>query len=346
LLTRVRTQKPKYQLVTEWVESVALAGNPAAVDSLRPVTVFIPGVAEDQAQRRFPVLYCLAPWTSAGRQQMDWEPFKESLPDRLQRLMDAGALKPCIVVCPDLYTAFGGSQYINSSYLGAHADHIVQEVIPFIEAHYPVLPGAASRAVFGRSSGGFGALRLAFDSPGTFAALACHSGDMGFDLLYRRDLVDLCYALARHSGSVPAYLQALRKGTKIAGKDIHILMLLGMAASYSPDLNRAEGFRLPIDPITGAIDEAIWQQWMAHDPVQIIEQSAGQEALQQLKYLYLDCGNKDQYHLHFGMRQFKRKLEGKGIHHQIFEFDDNHSGTSYRYDVSLPLLSQALVHEG
>ncbi len=208
-----------------------------------------------------------------------------------------------------------------------------------------MLPGAASRAVFGRSSGGFGALRLGLDFPGTFAAIACHSGDMGFDLLYRRDLVDLCYALARHSGSVSSYLQALRKAPKIGGKDVHILMLLGMAASYSPDPAAADGFRLPIDPFTGAIDEGVWKQWLAHDPVHLIEQVDKREALMLVKYLYLDCGNKDQYHLHFGMRQLKQKLAGKGIHHQVFEFDDNHSGTSYRYDVSLPLLSQALVHE-
>lgn len=346
MLTTIKDSRPRYRIVREWVQSAVLQGNPAGVDAARPVTVFLPAAALESPERRFPVLYCLAPWTSAGRQQMDWEPFKESLPDRLQRLMDAGALKPCVVVCPDLFTDFGGSQYINSSYLGRQADHIVEELIPYVEAHYPVLKGPASRAVFGRSSGGFGALRLAMDRPGTFAAVACHSGDMGFDLLYRRDLVDLCYALARHSGSVSSYLTALRKGPKIGGKDVHILMLLGMAATYSPDATAPDGYRLPIDPMTGALDEEVWQKWLAHDPVHMIEQSQCREALQQLRYLYLDCGNKDQYHLHFGMRQLKQKLQGQGIHHQIFEFDDNHSGTSYRYDVSLPLLSQALVHEG
>lgn len=346
MLTRIEGHGPRYRVVTEWVQSTVLKDNPAGVDPLRPLTVFLPAAAQEDPKRRFPVLYCLASWTSAGRQQMDWEPFKESLPNRLQRLMDAGALKPCVVVCPDLYTDFGGSQYINSSYLGRHSDHIVDELIPFVESHYPVLQGAASRAVFGRSSGGYGALRLALDRPGSFAAVGCHSGDMGFDLLYRRDLVDLCYALARHSGNVPAYLQALRKAPKIAGKDVHILMLLGMAATYSPDVQSADGYRLPIDPITGALDEATWQRWLAHDPVVMLENKAPLDALKQLKYLYLDCGNKDQYHLHFGMRQLKQKLAGQGIHHQVFEFDDNHSGTSYRYDVSLPLLSQALVHEG
>ncbi len=342
MLSRVSTSASMYRVVTEWVHSPLLAGNPAGEDPIRPITVFLPAEAHDPG-RRFPVLYCLAPWTNAGRLQMQWEPFRESLPDRLQRLMSSGALKPCIVVCPDLYTSFGGSQYINSSFLGPQGDHLVHELIPHIEAHYPVLSGPLARAVLGRSSGGFGALRLAMDYPGTFAAVACHSGDLGFDLLYRRDLVDFCYALARYSGNVQAYLAATRKLPKLDGKQVHTMMLMGMAASYSPDLEQPHGFRLPIDPLTGAMDEEVWGQWLAHDPLVRIDHKA--DALRQLKYLYLDCGNRDQYHLQFGARQFQRKLAQYHVPHQAFEFDDNHSGTSYRYDVSLPLLSQSLLHE-
>ncbi len=342
MLTRIPAPHAPYRVVTEWVESSLLKGNPAGEEARRPLTVFLPPEAVDSS-RRFPVFYCLAPWTSAGRQQMGWEAFREELPARLSRLMQSGALKPCVVVCPDLFTRFGGSQYINSSYLGPHGDHLVKELIPYIEQHFPVLPGAASRAVFGRSSGGFGALRLAMDYPGTFAAVACHSGDMGFDLLYRRDLVEFCYALARYSGQVEPYLKAVEKLPKLNGKDIHIMMLMGMAASYSPDPLEVPGFRLPIHPLTGKIDEAVWQQWLRHDPVELAEVKA--DALRQLRYLYIDCGNRDQYHLHFGARQLVEKLKSLGVPHQHFEFDDNHSGTSYRYDVSLPLLSQALAHE-
>ncbi len=117
MLTRIQDTKPKYRLVTEWVQSAVLKGNPAGMDPRRPVTVFIPGAAEADPQRRFPVLYGLAPWTSAGRQQMAWEPFKESLPDRLQRLMDDGALQPCIVVCPDLIRISVGASISTRAFL-------------------------------------------------------------------------------------------------------------------------------------------------------------------------------------------------------------------------------------
>lgn len=343
MLTRISRSPEPFRIVREVVSSPLLAGNPAGVDACRPLSVFVPEVPR-QGSRHFPVLYCLAPWTSAGRQQFDWEPFREDLATRLSRLISTGKMAPCIVVCPDLFTSFGGSQYINSSFLGAHADHLVHELVPYIESQFPVLKGPGSRGVFGRSSGGFGALRLALDFPGTFAAVACHAGDMGFDLLYGRDLVEICYALARYSGDVGAYLKALQSQVKLNGKDVHNLMLLGMAASYSPDLSQPHGFRLPIDPLTGAIDGEVWAQWLAHDPLQRVRKQA--EGLKALQCLYIDCGNRDQYHLQFGARQLRAELARQAIAHHAFEFDDNHSGTSYRYDISLPLLSQALQHDG
>lgn len=340
MLTRLSEPKALYQVKMEWIESPLLKNNPAGEDHRRPLTVIVP---EGPSDHRYPVYYCLAPWTSAGRTQAQWEPFKEALHDRVSRLTASGAIKPGIFVCPDLFTSFGGSQYINSDYVGPHGDHLVHELIPYIEAHYPALPGAASRAVFGRSSGGFGALRLAMDYPGSFAAVACHSGDMGFDLLYRRDLVDICYALARYSGDPEAYRAAVRSLPKLGGKDIHYLMLLGMAAFYSP--KGKSGYELPIDYYSGELKLDVWERWAAHDPVRLVDSEKVKESLKKLSLLYIDCGNRDQYHLHFGARQLRKKLENYGISHKAFEFDDNHSGTAYRYDVSLPLIDEVLRHQ-
>lgn len=344
MLSSIERPEGSYLVRSEYVKSSILDGNRAGEDPRRQLTILLPPEAEKaQNQRRYPVLYALASWLGAGRQMAQWEPFRESLPERLYRLTRAGLMKPCIVVCPDLFTSFGGSQYINSSFLGRHADHIVEELIPYVEANYPVIPGSQSRGVFGRSSGGFGAIRFGLDFPGTFAAVACHAGDMGFELLYKRDLVDICYALARYSGQVRPYLEFLRKQPKLSGKDTHVLMLLGMAASYSPEPGHPDGFRLPIDPLTGKIEEDVWQRWLAHDPLHRAQKDP--RGLRELNCLYLDCGNKDQYHLQFGMRQMKEILEAQQIKAQISEFDDNHSGTSYRFDLSLPLIAEALKHE-
>jgi enterochelin esterase family protein len=85
-------------------------------------------------------------------------------------------IAPCVVVCPDLYIDYGGSQYINSDYVGHHGDHIVKELIPYVEKNFSVLAGSRHRAILGMSSGGFGALRFAMDYDDAFGAVACHAG--------------------------------------------------------------------------------------------------------------------------------------------------------------------------
>ena len=59
--------------------------------------------------------------------------------------------------------------------------------------------------------------------------------------------------------------------------------------------------------------------------------------------MYIDCGFRDQYNLHFGARQLVEKLEKLGITHFYEEFDDTHSSIDYRMDVSLPFLYKSLT---
>lgn len=342
MLSLIKAEQAQSQIVEQTVHSELLAQSPSALPADRPLRVYVPKAASLDTQARFPVLYCLAPWTSAGRSQFSWQPFKEGLQERLDRLIEAEQIPPVVVVCPDLFTYFGGSQYINSEFLGPHGDFLVNELIPYVESSFPVRPGSEWRGVFGRSSGGYGALRLAIDYPGQFAAIASHSADLGFDTVFRRDLIDLCNGLVRYIDDLEAYISQCRQAHKLAGRDVHLMMLLGLAASYSPNPRKPEGFDLPIDLKSGRLIESVWRRWLAHDPVEMIETRQAQDALKKLRCFYLECGNRDQFNLHFGARQLREKLDRFDINHIYREFDDNHSGTAYRYDVSLPLLCAAL----
>ena len=320
-------------------ESRILTNVPANFPSVRPHSIFLPPEASSQ---KLPVLYCLAPWTNAGRNALAWEPFKEDLPSRLMRLISDKLMPPCIVVCPDLFIDYGGSQFVDSAWVGDHGRHLIEELVPWVEQNLPVLPGTRYRGAFGRSSGGFGALRLAMDNPGSFSAVACHSGDMGFDWVYRRSLIDLCTALVKYSNPLQ-YLEFIQSQKKISGWDIHIMMLLGMCAFYSPNVQIPWGFDLPIDIRTGQVDEAVWGRWVDHDPVAMIRRQNTIDALSKLKFLYIDCGNRDQYFLQYGSRQFTKGLSRAGVEHLYTEFDDNHSGTSYRFDESLPKMLTSMT---
>ncbi len=65
--------------------------------------------------------------------------------------------------------------------------------------------------------------------------------------------------------------------------------------------------------------------------------------LRQLKALYIDGGEKDQFNLLYGARGFVRRLNELGIPHRYEEFPDNHTAVDYRVDESLPFLARALT---
>ena len=312
----------------------------AGFDHARPHVAYLP--KEAIAGQKLPAVYLLASWTGAGRSMFQWEAFREDLPTRLARPIATKVIPPCVVVCPDLYIDYGGSQYINSDYVGHHGDHIVKELIPYVENKLPVLSGARHRGVLGRSSGGFGALRLAMDYDDAFAAVACHAGDMGFEWVYRRSLIDICTGLAKFQDPV-MWMNELRKQKKMSGFDTHVLMMIGMCAFYSPNPDSPSGFDLPVTLRNGEVIDSVWQRWKSHDPLELVDKPLVQERLGRLKSLFIDCGNRDQYFLQFGSRQMDAKLKKYGIKHDYFEFDDNHSGTAYRYDESLPRLLNALT---
>jgi hypothetical protein len=314
----------------EWTSE--LLRNSFAGDShIRPVSAYIP-----LQSGSFPVLFYLPPWTHGGRTAFDWQPFKESLQARLDRLIESKLIPPVVVVAVDLFTRFGGSQFIDSSYFGPHGSALTRELVPFVEKNLPVKAGNEHRGVFGRSSGGFGALRLALDFPNIFSRVACHAGDMGFDLLYGADMATFPNKLARHGADAANFLAKVFTLPKISGGDVHLLMLLGMCGFYSPNAKASLGFDLPIDLKNGVIDDAIWQRWLDHDPVRLVARHASPFA--NLSTLFIDCGNRDQYNLMYGARQLNALLKKRSVPHTYQEFDDDHSGTDYRYDVSLPEL--------
>ena len=113
-----------------------------------------------------------------------------------------------------------------------------------------------------------------------------------------------------------------------------------MAATYDPDPDAPLGFHLPFDPHTCEVDEARWKRWLKHDPVRLVGRY--RKNLESLRGLFIDCGDRDQYHIHFGTRQLSRALGEHGIRHTYEEFPDDHTGVEYRFDRSLPFLYWAL----
>jgi enterochelin esterase-like enzyme len=318
------------------LESSVLQSNLLGDPSTRQIIVYVP---HGHDGRGLPLLVDLVGFTAGGPLHASWKNFGENVPERLDRLIAAGEMPPVAVAFPDCFTRLGGNQYINSLAMGRWEDFLIDEMLPLVEGRFGC-GGAGRRAVFGKSSGGYGSMVHALRRSDCWAAAACHSGDMDFGLCYLPEMPTILRAIAKKDGSIETFVTDFEAGPKWKGEDVHNLMTLAMAATYDPDPAAFCGIRLPVDPQTCEVIEERWAAWMAWDPL-VLADSHG-ENLKSLKGLWIDCGDIDQYNLVYGARRLHRKLEAAGVDHVYEEFPDDHSSVDYRMDKSLPFLAKAL----
>lgn len=354
------------RLVTLSHSSAILADNPLGDPATRDLQVWLPpgydqGNSNDRG-KHYPVLFDLVGYTGSGPAHTNWRAFDENVPERAARLIHQHKMPPCILVFPDCFTALGGNQYINSSAIGNYADYLTRELIPLVDREFRTLAAREHRGCFGKSSGGYGAMIHGMQYTRYWGAIANHSGDAYFDFIYRADWPNTLTQLARFKpgrqragewqlmpglpdngsddGRIAAFLKHVWKRERLNPAEVHCLMNLCMAATYDPDPAAPNGFRVPFNLETGELLPLRWRRWLRHDPVRLARRYAAKLAT--LKAVYIDCGWRDQYHIHYGCRQLSQVLHRHGVNHRYEEFDGTHSGIDHRLDISLPMLAKAL----
>jgi len=288
----------------------------------------------------FVALWDFAAFTNAGPGHLNWKNQGENLPQRLDRLIATGELPPVVVPMPDCYSSLGGNQYINSSAVGQYADYVVDELVPFLSSQVNVIDHRDGRGVFGKSSGGYGALVHGMYYPEIWGGLATHAGDVGFNWVYRPDFPRTAAVLSKYNGDVYRFLKRFWTSKQPGSPDYYTLMTLAMAASYDPGSSPDSAIQLPFDLYTCELDSTRWERWLSHDPLNLL--ASYTEQLASLHMLYIDVGSRDQYNIQYGTRSFVKQLEKHGIGHHFEEFDGTHSGIDWRLDISLPKLANAL----
>lgn len=349
-------------------QSKVLRDNPLGDPSVRKLAVWLPpgydaGKAGGRG-KRYPVLVDMAGFMGSGLGHIGWKNFSENLPERAARLVFEKRMAPAILVFPDCFTALGGNQYINSSAIGRYADYLTREIVPFVDKEFRTKASRDHRGCFGKSSGGYGAIIHGMKYPQTWGAVADHSGDAYFEFVYAHDWPNTLTELAKYrprmrgpgplnvraaernantgrdDGRVKRFLDTVWRKHKLTQAEGHCLMNLCMAATYDPDPKAPNGFRLPFNLETGELIPARWAAWRRHDPINLVHEFRAN--LKSLRGIYIDCGYRDQYHIHYGSRILSKRLSEEGIRHTYEEFDDTHSDIDYRLDVSLPFLTRAL----
>src|SRR5512137_878504 len=148
---------PITQVIIEQFTSHVLADNPLGDPATRSLPIILPPDYEASG-KRYPVIYGLTGFTGSGLSMLNFAAWQPNLPQRIDRLMAEGKLPPAIYVLPDCFTRYGGSQYLNSTAIGRYEDYVIAEIVPHIDRTYRTIAGPEGRGVFGKSSGGYGAI--------------------------------------------------------------------------------------------------------------------------------------------------------------------------------------------
>jgi enterochelin esterase family protein len=331
-------------VVVESIPGSTLKDNPLGDPAIRHVPVYLPPSYDQKNQKRFPVILLLAGFASTGMSFLNYGFGRPTLPEMIDSLIRQRAMPETIVAMADCMTRYGGSQYVDSAATGAYESYLTGEVIPFIDHRFRTLPSKKHRAVVGKSSGGFGAIRLGMRHPDLFSAVGCHSGDMDFDLCYRPSFPVAARILEKYDGEIATFFNRWESLDKKPRGEFALIDMMAMAAAYSPDPSKPApaNMKLPFDARTCQLVPEIWAQWKSFDPLTMLEKQEYQDSLGSLGLLFLDCGSQDEYNLQFGHRRFCDTAGKAGIRHRYEELADTHTDTSYRYRVSLPLLAKAI----
>jgi hypothetical protein len=324
------------------IDSELLRGNPLGDPHQRPVLVYLPPGYGDEPGRRYPTVYVIQGYTGQVAMWHNRTPFRQPFPERADALFARsprdGGVPPAVVVYVDAWTAYGGSQFVDSPAIGPYHSYLCNEVVPWVDARYATLPAAAHRAITGKSSGGFGAMITPMLRPDLFGALATHAGDSLYEYCYIAEFPSVVRYLRKWDGDIWRWWADFRGREPFTrDEDATLVGLLGVAAAFSAS---ADGtVELPFDPVTGTIRPEVWQRWLDWDPVRMVPAHA--DALRGLRGIWIDAGTRDEFYLDVGATAFRAELEKIGVTRDLvhFElFEAGHGGIDYRYPQSLAWL--------
>ena len=328
------------KIETPALESSALRGNVLGDPSRRELVVYLPPSYESAPATRYPLVMILMPYAATNHSLLSFRMWERSTFELYETLLASGEAQEAILVSPDACNRWGGSQFLDSPATGLYQTYVAEEVLAYVDARYRTIPRAQARAVVGRSSGGFGALRLGFDRFGLFAAFGSHAGDGLFEVSVRPSFTSASIAIDREGGVAKLLARIEASGPK-GSSDFDAMLMISSAAAYTPDLSLPfPHLALPFDPSTGLPNQEVWASFLAHDPVERLAREPG--AFADAALVYLDAGDRDEHGLHFAARAIAKTLSSRGVRVRHEEFSGGHRGTAGRYATSLPALIAAL----
>ena len=323
-------------------ESDLLRDNPLGDPHQRPLWVYLPPGYDAEPERRYATVYVIQGYTGHVAMWRNRTPYRQPFIETADDLFARGEAPPSIVVYVDAWTAYGGSQFVDSPGTGDYHSYLCEEIVPFVDRTYRTVADRDHRAISGKSSGGFGAMITPMLRPDLFGALATHAGDSLYELSYIPEFAKAVRLLRDYDGDIQRWWSDFRSRTAFTKEaDNTLLMVLGVSACFSaaPDGTPM----LPFDTKTGRLLPDVWQRWLDWDPVRMVEQYA--EAVRSWRAVWIDAGERDEWYLDLGGRAFLREITDAGLPEDRIRFetfDATHGGIDYRYPLALEWLAKRI----
>lgn len=237
-------QVPHGEIRMDWYDSKSLG-------TIRRITIYTPPRYDASGKTKYPVLYL---FHGANADEMAWTKLGH-VNEILDNLLAAGKMKPFIAVMPFGYPSppsapsTGAARGFNSVVDGFSKD-LLGDVIPYVQAHYPVYTDRDHRAIAGLSMGGIESLQIGLNHLDLFSYVG------GF-------------SAAISPANFSKDFASLAADPKAANRELHLLWigcgtddgLFAASSSFSKFLDDAQ-IKNTFYKIPGAHTWIVWRQFL------------------------------------------------------------------------------------
>lgn len=126
--------------------------------------IYTPPCFNTKDAARYPVLYLLH-----GQSYNDDQWDRLRMDESADRLIASGRIVPLIIVMPQ------ETAYMDDPVTSKYGDAVLEELIPWVDSHYPTLSDRSHRAIGGLSRGAGWALHIGLSHPNLFGSIGMHS---------------------------------------------------------------------------------------------------------------------------------------------------------------------------
>lgn len=326
------------------IEAPSLAKNLVAEPAERTIYVYLPP-SYGSSEKRYPVVYYLPGYGDSSI-------IGFRLPDDMDSLIESGEVQEMIIVIASGDSKMGGSFFVNSPVTGNWEDHIVKDVVGYVDANFRTLPQAESRGITGHSMGGFGALNIAMRHPDVFSAVYSMSPGL-FDenglaesfMFTSETLIKDFLEFEKELATLP--LENAQRRMFMPPEQFSLAY--GYAFAPNPD-RHPPYFDYPYREVDGSLvrDDEIWKKWESGFGGIVEEAVQYKDNLLKLKGIVVDYGVHDENPwIPKGADYYGEQLTAAGIPVTVESYNGNHSNQLKERirEHMLPFFSDLLAFE-